>query len=429
MLGAVTTPNDNEVLTTRTKGLRLFEPVPVADVRQVLQRQPLAITNDLFSWPLLALDDDALQHNITTMADLCSERKLWHAPHVKTPMSGQIWARQKKAGAWAATVASLQQLRTAYSWGARRLLLANELVDPRDAVWLRAMMVADPDLDLWLQVDSFDGVQLLAAYLTRMEAANDRVHILIEFGVKDGRTGVRTAEQALALAQAVAHAGLRVSGITGFEMPAATGDAPSGAVAIWCDRMIVAAEAIVGNVPTAWPFVISAGGSAYLDVVIDKLADPTGARQLVVRSGAYVTHDHGHYARLNPWARLPGNRSLHQAITIWTQVVSAPQSGWAYVNAGRRDISFDLGLPVPLWRQSPGGPRVNFAPGQALVTELNDQHAFLKLSGVDLCPGDLVGLGISHPCTALDKWRIGLLTHDDPVTGQTMVIDLYTLDF
>jgi D-serine deaminase-like pyridoxal phosphate-dependent protein len=48
------------------------------------------------------------------------------------------------------------------------------------------------------------------------------------------------------------------------------------------------------------------------------------------------------------------------------------------------------------------------------VTELNDQHAYLRLdSGTALAPGDLVGLGISHPCTTLDKWRVIPVVSDD----------------
>ena len=30
-----------------------------------------------------------------------------------------------------------------------------------------------------------------------------------------------------------------------------------------------------------------------------------------------------------------------------------------------------------------------------------------------LAPGDLVCLGISHPCTTLDKWRVILVLNDD----------------
>jgi D-serine deaminase-like pyridoxal phosphate-dependent protein len=36
-----------------------------------------------------------------------------------------------------------------------------------------------------------------------------------------------------------------------------------------------------------------------------------------------------------------------------------------------------------------------------------DQHAFLKFNPeANLKVGDLVGCGISHPCTAFDKWRL-----------------------
>ena len=40
---------------------------------------------------------------------------------------------------------------------------------------------------------------------------------------------------------------------------------------------------------------------------------------------------------------------------------------------------------------------------EATVTELNDQHAFVTADG--LRPGDLLCLGISHPCGAFDRWR------------------------
>ena len=41
----------------------------------------------------------------------------------------------------------------------------------------------------------------------------------------------------------------------------------------------------------------------------------------------------------------------------------------------------------------------------AAVTALNDQHAFLHLwEHSPIAVGDLVRLGISHPCTTFDKW-------------------------
>jgi D-serine deaminase-like pyridoxal phosphate-dependent protein len=70
---------------------------------------------------------------------------------------------------------------------------------------------------------------------------------------------------------------------------------------------------------------------------------------------------------------------------------------------------------VPLRGVRRDGGRLDL--GGATVTELNDQHAYLRL-GEDaaVAPGDLVGLGISHPCTTLDKWRmIPVVDSDDRV--------------
>ena len=57
--------------------------------------------------------------------------------------------------------------------------------------------------------------------------------------------------------------------------------------------------------------------------------------------------------------------------------------------------------------------------GSASIKSLNDQHAYMRIEGDDeLSVGDLVGCGISHPCTTFDKWR-ALFTVDDDyrVTG------------
>ena len=440
----------DQILTTRTKGLRLRLTTTLAQLRQQLHNQPLPLTNDLFAWPLLAMDDDALAHNVATMASLCQQRGVRHAPHVKTPMSAQLWARQEAAGAWAATVATPHQMRTAISWGARRVLMANQLLDVRDAKWIAEALAADVGLEVWLQVDSPEGIELLRQVFAGKTA---QPHVLVELGVPGpsgrstsratGRTGVRGTGNLVNLAQAVIEAGLTLGGVTGYEAPAAMGDdakANAAAVAAWCDDLAGAARAVLAIATDGGEFIVSAGGSNYPDVVLDRLApSPSGESSigdvpLVLRSGAYITHDHGHYAEINPWARLPGGDwQMRPAITVWAQVISTPQPGLAFLNVGRRDVPSDQGLPVVLWRRDYGdgqlGPRVDLAPGHITVTELNDQHAFLGGPGVaGLRPGDVVGLGISHPCTAFDKWRVGLVTKDDP-TGQTMAIDLYSFDF
>jgi D-serine deaminase-like pyridoxal phosphate-dependent protein len=93
------------------------------------------------------------------------------------------------------------------------------------------------------------------------------------------------------------------------------------------------------------------------------------------------------------------------ALELWAQVVSRPETGLALLGAGRRDVGFDAGLPVPLRARRGDGVTPWLAGAE--VTGLNDQHAYLRLDpGSALAPGDLVCLGISHPCTTLDKWRV-----------------------
>jgi D-serine deaminase-like pyridoxal phosphate-dependent protein len=99
-------------------------------------------------------------------------------------------------------------------------------------------------------------------------------------------------------------------------------------------------------------------------------------------------------------------------------VLSRPEPELAFADFGRRDAPFDQGLPIPRVVRAVAGDAPRPADG-ITVTALNDQHAYLALPADDpLAPGEWVGCGISHPCTAFDKWRYLPLVDDDyRVTG------------
>jgi D-serine deaminase-like pyridoxal phosphate-dependent protein len=87
-------------------------------------------------------------------------------------------------------------------------------------------------------------------------------------------------------------------------------------------------------------------------------------------------------------------------------VISTPEPGLAISNVGRRDVSFDLGWPVPLRLRRPSTGAVVDAAAME-VFNLNDQHAFLRVPpGAAVRVGDWIAVGISHPCTAFDKWHL-----------------------
>jgi D-serine deaminase-like pyridoxal phosphate-dependent protein len=305
--------------------------------------------------------------------------------------------------------------------------MANELVDEAGITWLAGELAADPGFAAYCYVDSADGVAILDRGLAEHPAGR-RLPVLVEIGL--GRTGCRTDEQALAVARAAAAtATLTVAGVAGYEGSISGGSEEQALslVTSFCQRLANLSgqiASLVGTPSSGTPssgagdgFIVSAGGSVYFDVVARELAAVSSAGMTaVLRSGGYLFHDHGLYQAATPAARgVAGAPALRPALELWAQVLSRPEPGLALLSAGRRDAGFDAGLPVPLRALRRDGGAADLA-GE--VTELNDQHAYLRLDAdVALAPGDLVGLGISHPCTTLDKWRlIPVLDDEDRVT-------------
>ena len=384
-----------------------------------------------FTYPLLTLRESALANNIEAMAAYCDRAGVALAPHGKTTMSPELAARQLAHGAWGITVATVGQLRTYRAFGFPRLLLANELVDEAGIAWLAAELAADPRFEAYCYVDSADGVAILDRVLSRHPAqrpAGRRLGVLVEIGHARGRTGCRTDAQALDVAKAAAATGtLRVAGVAGYEGSIGAGSEAEtlGLIASFCRRLRGLAETLAASAGSGPGFdagfgdelIVTAGGSAYFDVVTRELtAGGTAGMTVILRSGAYVTHDHGYYGTVSPARREAADAPvLRPALELWAQVLSRPEPGLALLGAGRRDAGFDKGLPVPLRVVRRGVPvEVSSVAVSGEVTELNDQHAYLRLdSGTALAPGDLVCLGISHPCTTLDKWRVIPVVSDD----------------
>jgi D-serine deaminase-like pyridoxal phosphate-dependent protein len=359
-----------------------------------------------FSTPLLVLDSAAMDANVARMASWCAARGLGLAPHGKTTMAPALWERQLRAGAWGITVATASQLRVGVAFGVRRLQLANALVDPAALAWLSAALDADPELEVLSWADSTTTVAAMDAALAAVAPARP-LTVLVELGAPGGRTGARDRSTARAVADAIgASPFLRLGGVGGYE-GALAHDATAPALDVvrsYLEDMAALHTELRGSGAYPGDAVVTAGGSAYFDVVADvlgPLAAPDTHVQL--RSGAYMIHDDGFYRGISPFARA-GSAPLRSAMHAWARVVSRPEPGLALLDAGKRDVPFDEGLPVPQLAADRLGARTRPLAGE--ITAVNDQHAFLRLDGADpLQVGHVVRLGLSHPCTAFDKWR------------------------
>ncbi|MEV6005258.1 alanine racemase [Streptomyces sp. NPDC051976] len=369
-----------------------------------------------FTTPVLALSDEALEHNLDLLQHYSAAHGLSFAPHGKTSMAPQLFARQLDRGAWGITVAVPAQVRVCRAFGVPRIFLANELLDAAALAWIGAELDTDPGFSFLCYVDSVRGVELMDAAL-RAAGTRRRLDVVVELGAGEGaRTGVRTEDGCAAVADAVAATTtLRLAGVAGYE--GEVPDADGERVRAWLRRLVALAADFdkAGRFGTAEEIVISAGGSAWFDAVADVFAEIPGLSRPVLRllrSGAYVTHDDLHYRERTPFNRVPQEGALQPAFLLWAQVISRPAPDQAFLNAGKRDAPYDLGLPAPHTVRSPDG---STRPAHDLaVTALSDQHTWLRVSPDDpLAPGDWVALGLSHPCTTFDKWRLIPLTSQD----------------
>jgi D-serine deaminase-like pyridoxal phosphate-dependent protein len=357
--------------------------------------------------PVMLLSEPALRANVDAMAAYCREHGALLAPHGKTTMAPQVFARQIEAGAWAMTAATPAQLRVYRRFGVQRVLYANQLLEPAALRWLAGELERDPAFELICLVDSLAAVRALEGL---------RAGVLVEMGHADGRTGCRTVERAVEVAHGAVAAGLELLGVECFEGTIRRDSLDATLAAI--DELLGRCDAALGEVRGLidGEALVSAGGSAYFDRVLAAF----GGRDDVVcvlRSGCYVTQDGGFYEEHSPLAgRAPGERRLRNALEIWGRVQSRPQPDFAVVSFGKRDVPFDLGLPIPRRVRRGDGAVSDFA---AEVVALSDQHAHVRLDpAAELAVGDLLGAEISHPCGAFERWKLLFLVNEERrVTG------------
>ena len=348
-----------------------------------------------FATPLLTLDRGAMAHNVASMAAWAAERGLELAPHGKTTMAPQLWQQVLDAGAWGITLATGWQVQIARSVGVRRIILANELLDPVALRWLGAEL-ADPQFHFLCWVDSVAGVEAMDAGLANSARPVD---VVLEVGQVGGRAGARGTDDALAVVRAVeASRHLRLAGVGGYEGSYATARTPEGVAAV--ERYLDSIVELHGMLDWQDRPVVTAGGSAWFDLVADKLGALRDEATVILRSGAYQVHDDGIYSGITPLA------GLRAAMHGWARVLSRPEPGFALLDGGKRDFPYDEGMPV-----TPLGT----------VEKLNDQHAYLRSDRARV--GQVVRLGLSHPCTAFDKWRL-IPVVDNADAADPVVVDL-----
>lgn len=391
--------------------------------------------------PLLTLREARMKNNMRVMERYAAHHGALLAPHGKTTMCPQLYrAMIDEGGAWGITAATVQQAAVAAASGVTRIVIANEVVGRANIQQLAGLKRAHPEAEFFSLVDSLDAVAQLVRFGQSHMDGGQRFQVLAEVGHHGGRTGARTLEQATAVIEAVTAETeiLELAGVEGYEGTISRDDPGQTVEAV--DDFLDFAVAVfqrarsMGALDGRAEVLLSAGGSAYFDRVVAKFcpAAADGAGQVVLRGGCYLTYDHGAYRRkleeIDARGGLEGGDGhiaasvdFTPALELWAMVESLQDPGVAIMTMGRRDLPYDAGYPVLLRQYRDGAlcGEIALDDPSFEVTQSNDQHSYLSYpEGHDLRVGDLLAFGISHPCTAFDKWDV-LYTIDEAcnVTG------------
>lgn len=381
-----------------------------------------SLFDDGLFFPVAVLKEATLQNNSRWMRRFVELSGVKLAPHGKTTMAPALFERQLADGAWGFTAATIQHVRAYRRFGIQRILMANQLVGEAAIGWLADELAADPDFDFYCLVDSEAGVEALRR-VAQMKGLARPIQVLIEVGYPGGRAGVRTLQAGLSVARAVQRAipYVRLAGVETFEgvfQMISDGESRAQAMLDLVAALTAAADA-QGLFDRT--IVLSGGGSAFYDMAAQTLSSMrlSQAHQVVIRSGCYLTHDSDMYRVL--YAALKGRCQtpieigfdLEPALEVWAHVQSIPEPGRMICGMGKRDVGNDAHPPRLVSWARPGDQRPRAVPDGFTVSALNDQHAFVDGPVETLFQvGDLVGFGISHPCTTFDKWRALLLVDE-----------------
>lgn len=410
---------ESEWIDPRTKGIPgKVSPFRLGDIG----KQQWNILNQDLPLPLLVLKESALEQNLKRFQRYCENKGVDLAPHGKTTMCPQLFQKQIEHGAWGMTVATVSQMQVYRSIGLQRILLANQLVGRQAIETVVQYLNDDPEFEFFSLVDSVGLVEYLAQELDRA-GLKKPLRLLLEFGQMGGRCGCRSFNEARQICQALASRPDLFT-LVGFELYEGILSTASKAQQ-FLDESIKWIQDLADEISPSCPeILLTAGGSHYFDLVVQSFQslNISRPRRMVLRSGCYLTHDHGAYEDAQEKGKERGNwpSDLQPALELWSCVQSRPEDTLAILTMGKRDCPYDAGMPVVQGLYRPGTGWMNVDVSAVEVTHLNDQHGYLKLpADSSLRVGDMVMCGISHPCTAFDKWKFipGVDDQYNVVTG------------
>lgn len=362
------------------------------------------------SLPCATLNLNFVKHNINWMQEFADFHHVLLAPHGKTSLTPEIIQLQVEEGAWGITVANIQQAYVAKKAGAKRVIIANQIIGESNFKLAAELMV---EVELYVCVDSVSNIRALATFFSQQVKP---LNVLIEYGVPHGRCGVRTEAEVHDLVKELKqHSCLSLQGLEFYE-GVIHGENEEQKVQQFvsqvCDLFLRLDAQSIFDCESP---IISGAGSAWYDIVTQAFLSLPSRLRKIIRPGCYVSHDKGIYQtaqrkvieRLSHFDQLTNfiQNDLKSAIEVWAYAQSRPESNRIIVALGKRDVAFDTELPK-LEKVYRDGKLIEFDGHLVVTKDVMDQHMFLEVpDDCPICVGDALVFSTSHPCITFDKWR------------------------
>lgn len=346
--------------------------------------------------PVLVLDVDALDRNIQRMAALAANHGVALRPHAKTHKSVDIALRQIKAGAVGVCCAKIGEAEVLAEGGVAGILITSPVAAP--AAILRLATLAGQADGLMAVVDHPDVAGRIEAALA---AAETRLDVIIDIDPGIARTGVASAEAAVALARAIDQSpNLEYRGVQFYCGSQQHIESYAERRAAIVERTAYLQEVIAALTEAGFaPDIITGSGTGTHRIDLD-LGVFTE-----LQAGSYVFMDKQY---LDCDIADGGESPFEVALAVDARVVSTNHSGLVTIDAGYKSLSTDGGVAVVQ----------RGAPETAFFAFMGDEHAALIAPeiGTQLHPGDPVSLTVPH-CDP----TVNLYDHYHVVTGDTLV--------
>lgn len=411
----------NSKIDTKFKGLLNLKKIKIRDI----PNKKWNILKQDIQFPILTINENKFNKNLISMKKYSDANNVYLAPHCKTSMSPQLLNKIEELGCWGFTAANNQQLMVLLQMGVKKIILANLITNESNLLNIFELLKKHKHVsELYVCVDSRFGVNLINK-ISKKYSFNKKIKVLIEIGITNSRSGIRNLSALKSLIKSIVKLppNFILSGILFYE-----GAAKSNNYQITLKKVkkiimfgitcinFLARNNLIRNDE----YIISGGGSEFFDLVVFYIRkfNKFKKTRIIIRPGSYIAYGHGYYMsvlkKLDIRKKILIKNKIYKAselfspsLELWAYIISQQDDGKAILNFGKRDVSYDLGLPIPLaiYRNSKLIKKIE-KNNKIKIFKLNDQHAFIKFNkGFDIKVGDLLKFGVSHPCITLDNWN------------------------